>query len=43
MNMNQIDSVTAFEICTAELRSRMISDILMVNDNKTGFLIVGTK
>ena len=31
------------ENCVAELRSWMISNILMVNDSKTGFLIVGSK
>ena len=39
---NQTASVTAIEICLAELRSWMISNMLMVNDSKTEFLIVGT-
>ena len=33
----------AIENCVAELRSWMISNMLMVNDSKTEFLIVGSK
>ena len=40
---NQTASVTAIENCVAELRSWMISNLLMVNDSKTDFLIVGSK
>ena len=40
---NQTNSVTAIEKCMAELRSCMISNMLMVNDRKTEFLIVGSK
>ena len=40
---NQTASVTAIENCVAELRSWMISNMLMVNDSKTEFLIVGSK
>ena len=40
---NQTSSVTAIENCVAELRSWMISNMLMVNDSKTEFLIVGSK
>ena len=40
---NQTASVTAIENCVAELRSWMISNMPMVNDNKTEFLIVGSK
>ena len=40
---NQAASVTAIENCVAELRSWMISHMLMVNDSKTEFLIVGSK
>ena len=41
--MNQTDSVTAIENCVAELRSWMISILLMVNDSKTEFLIIRSK
>ena len=40
---NQTASVAAIENCVAELRSWMISNMLMVNDSKTEFLIVGSK
>ena len=40
---NQTASVTAIENCVAQLRSWMISNMLMVNDSKTEFLIVGSK
>ena len=40
---NQTASVTAIENCVAELRSSMISNMLMVNDSMTTFLIVGSK
>ena len=40
---NQTASVTAIENCVAELRSWMISNMLIVNDSKTEFLIVGSK
>ena len=40
---NQTASVNAIENCVAELRSWMISNMLMVNDSKTEFLIVGSK
>ena len=40
---NQTASVTAIENCVAELRSWIITNMLMVNDNKTEFLIVGSK
>ena len=40
---NQTASVTAIENCVTELRSWMISNMLMVNDSKTEFLIVGSK
>ena len=40
---NQTASVAAIENCVAELRSWMISNMLMVNDSKTEFLIVGNK
>ena len=37
---NQTASFTAIENCVAELRSWMISNMLMVSDSKTEFLIV---
>ena len=40
---DQTASVTAIENCVAELRNWMISNILMMNDSKTEFLIVGSK
>ena len=40
---NQTASVAAIENCVAELSSWMISNMLMVNDRKTEFLIVGSK
>ena len=40
---NQTDSVIAIENCVAKLRSWMISNMLMVNDIKTEFLILGSK
>ena len=40
---NQTDSVTAIGKCVAELKSWMISNMLMVNDGETEFLIVGSK
>ena len=36
---NQTASVTAIENCVAEVRSWMISNMLMVNDSKTEFLL----
>ena len=38
---NQIASVTAIENCMAELRNWLIPNMLMVNDSKTDFLIIG--
>ena len=40
---NQTASVTAIENCVAELRSWMIYNMLIVNHNKTEFLIVASK
>ena len=40
---NQTASVTAIENCVVELRSWMISNMLMVNDRKTEFWIAGSK
>ena len=40
---NQSASVTAIENNMAEMRSWIISNMLMVNDSKTEFLIVGSK
>ena len=40
---NQTALVTAIENCVAELRRWMISNMLMVKDSKTKFLIVGSK
>ena len=40
---NQTALVAAIENCVAGLRSWMISIMLMVNDSKTEFLIVGSK
>ena len=40
---NQTALVTSIEHCVAELRSWMVSNMLMVNDSKTEFLIVGSK
>ena len=42
-SMNQTALVTVNENCVAELRSWMISNMLMVNDSKIEFLIVGSK
>ena len=39
---NPTASVNAIENCVTELRSWMISNMLMVNDSKTEFLIVGS-
>ena len=39
---NQTASVAAIENCVAELRSWVISNMLMVNDSSTEFLIVGS-
>ena len=43
LSTNQTASVTAIENCVAELRSWMSSNMLMVSDSKTEFLIVGSK
>ena len=40
---NERDSVVAMENCVSDLRRWMISNMLMVNDSKTEFLIVGSK
>ena len=40
---NQTAPVTSIGNCVAELRSWMISNMLMVNDSNTEFLIVGSK
>ena len=40
---NQTASVTVIKNCVAELRSWMISNMLMMNDSKTELLIVGSK
>ena len=39
---NQNDSITVVEDCVSKLRSWMISNMLMVNDSKREFLIVGS-
>ena len=40
---HQTALVTAIENCVVKLKSWMISNMLMMNDNKTEFLIVGSK
>ena len=40
---NQTTPVADIENCVAELRSWMISNMLMVNDSKTDFFIIGSK
>ena len=43
LSNSQMDSVTAIENCVSDLRKWMISNMLMVNDSKTEFLLVGSK
>ena len=40
---SQNDAVEAMEQCIQAIRSRMIKDKLRMNDNKTEFMIIGTK
>ena len=39
----QNDAINAMNKCVDDLRNRMITDKLMINDDKTEFLLIGTR
>ena len=40
---NQTDAVAAIERCILDIRTRMLTDKLKLNDDKTEFMLIGTK
>ena len=42
-NVSQVAAVEAMENCISDIRAWMLHDKLMINDDKTEFLIIGTK
>ena len=42
-NVTQAAAVEALENCISDIRAWMLHDKLMINDDKTEFLIIGTK
>ena len=42
-NTSEVDAVTAIENCIRDVRAWMRDDKLMLNDDKTEFLIIGTE
>ena len=38
-----MDSLDGLECCTSDIRAQMILDLLKLNDDKTEFLLLGTK
>ena len=43
MATNQTDAVIAMERCISDIRSWMLTDKLKLNDDKTEFMLIGTK
>ena len=43
VNDEQLTAVQAMESCVADIRERMLSDRLKLNDYKTEFVIIGTR
>jgi len=41
--VNQSDAIEAMELCIKAIRAWMIADKLKLNDDKTEFLIIGTR
>ena len=40
---NQADAVVAMELCILDIRTWMLTDKLKLNDDKTEFMLIGTK
>ena len=42
-SLNQTDAVAAMERCKSDIRTWMLTDKLKLNDDKTEFMLIGTK
>ena len=42
-SLNQTDAVAAMERCKSDIRTWMLTDKLILNDDKTEFMLIGTK